>query len=146
MMAAKTLACFNFCVFVLKFLYLNALLQNFTPCQLRLGFFFSFLISGFNFASLDCSWVDLCQKNIFFYHAHRFAWLTLKNSLSFSLLFLFKFMSFSIGGTETLLSCKFCATYLLGIHELLDFISGNNQAVSLVDLGVLLNSDTQIGY
>ena len=60
MMAAKTLACFNFCVFVLKFLYLNALLQNFTPCQLRLGFFFSFLISGFNFASLDCSWVDLC--------------------------------------------------------------------------------------
>lgn len=51
-------------------------------------------------------------------------------------------MSFSIGGTETLLSCKFCATYLLGIHELLDFISGNNQAVSLVDLGVLLNSDT----
>ena len=50
-MASKTLACFNFCVFVLKFLYLNALLQNFTPCQLRLGFFFSFLIINRNISN-----------------------------------------------------------------------------------------------
>ena len=49
-MASKTLACFNFCVFVFKFLYLKALLQDYThSCQLRLGFFFLF-----NF------WVQFC--------------------------------------------------------------------------------------